>query len=139
MHTSRHTVLYDPDGLIEAKLPLHHRTYECLVKAVLAWTSEDILATRGYEEIGLQLTGRARAVTANVRRHANRLPKHNSTNDSIAWTPGQPRRGEGFGRSCCGGASIDEQGPDGGLLVAAEGHQCADSSSKGVSAVCGGR
>ncbi|WP_255310684.1 hypothetical protein [Streptomyces viridosporus] len=32
MHTSTHTVLYDPDGLIEAELPLDRELYENLVK-----------------------------------------------------------------------------------------------------------
>ncbi|WP_331749359.1 DUF6415 family natural product biosynthesis protein (plasmid) [Streptomyces sp. NBC_00984] len=75
MHTSSHTVLYDPDGLIEAELPLDREPYECLVKAVLAWTGEDTLAERDYEQIGLQLTGHARAVASDVRRRANQLPK----------------------------------------------------------------
>ncbi|MER0443285.1 DUF6415 family natural product biosynthesis protein [Streptomyces sp. Edi4] len=75
MHTSSHTVLYDPDGLIEAELPLDREPYECLVKAVLAWTGEDTLAERDYEQIGLQLTGHARAVASDVRRRADRLPK----------------------------------------------------------------
>ncbi|MFE5669238.1 DUF6415 family natural product biosynthesis protein [Streptomyces niveus] len=75
MHTSSHTVLYDPDGLIEAGLPLVREPYECLVKAVLAWTGEDTLAIRDYEQIGLQLTGHARAVASDVRRRANQLPK----------------------------------------------------------------
>ncbi|MGW2683615.1 DUF6415 family natural product biosynthesis protein [Streptomyces sp. NPDC001414] len=75
MHTSSHTVLYDPDGLIEAELPLDREPYECLVKAVLAWAGEDTLAERDYEQIGLQLTGHARAVASDVRRRANQLPK----------------------------------------------------------------
>ncbi|MFF7954087.1 DUF6415 family natural product biosynthesis protein [Streptomyces griseorubiginosus] len=75
MHTSTHTVLHDPDGLIEAELPLDREPYECLVKAVLAWTGEDTLAERDYEQIGLQLTGHARAVASDVRRRANQLPK----------------------------------------------------------------
>ncbi|MFF2060970.1 DUF6415 family natural product biosynthesis protein [Streptomyces sp. NPDC058200] len=75
MHTSTHTVLYDPDGLIEAELPLDRAPYECLVEAVLAWTGEDTLAIRDYEQIGLQLTGHARAVASDVRRRANQLPK----------------------------------------------------------------
>jgi hypothetical protein len=75
MHTSTHTVLYDPDGLIEAELPLDHEPYKCLVKAVLAWAGEDTLATHDYEQIGLQLTGRARAVATDVRRRANQLPE----------------------------------------------------------------
>lgn len=77
MHTSTHTVLYDPDGLIEAELPLDREPYECLVKAVLAWTDEDTLTTRDYEQIALQLTGHARAVASDVRRRANQLPKDN--------------------------------------------------------------
>ncbi|GAA2264891.1 DUF6415 family natural product biosynthesis protein [Streptomyces amakusaensis] len=75
MHTSTHTVLHDPDGLIEAELPLDREPYECLVKAVLAWTGEDTLAVRDYEQIGLQLTGHARAVASDVRRRADQLPK----------------------------------------------------------------
>lgn len=75
MHTSTHTVLYDPDGLIEAELPLDRAPYECLVTAVLAWTGQDTLTTRDLEQIALQLTGHARAVAADVRRHADQLPK----------------------------------------------------------------
>jgi hypothetical protein len=75
MHTSTHTVLYDPDGLIEAELPLDREPYECLVKAVLAWAGEDTLTTRDYEQIALQLTGHARAIASDVRRRANQLPK----------------------------------------------------------------
>jgi hypothetical protein len=70
MHTSTHTVLYDPDGLIEAELPLDREPYESLVVAVLAWTGEDTLTTRDYEQIALQLTGHARAVAADIRRRA---------------------------------------------------------------------
>ncbi|MFF3159606.1 DUF6415 family natural product biosynthesis protein [Streptomyces sp. NPDC057910] len=75
MHTSSHTVLYDPDGLIEADLPLDREPYESLVKAVLAWTDEATLAERDYEQIALQLTGHARAVASDVRRRADQLPK----------------------------------------------------------------
>lgn len=75
MHTSTHTVLYDPEGLIEAELPLDREPYECLVKADLAWTGEGTLAERDYEQIGLQLTGHARAVASDVRRRADQLPK----------------------------------------------------------------
>ncbi|MFF8919099.1 DUF6415 family natural product biosynthesis protein [Streptomyces sp. NPDC015032] len=73
---STHTVLYDPDGLIEAGLPLDREPYECLVKAVLAWTGKDTLTTRDLEQIALQLTGHARAVAADVRRRADWLPKN---------------------------------------------------------------
>jgi hypothetical protein len=75
MHTSSHTVLYDPDGLIEAELPLDREPYECLVKAVLAWTGEDTLTARDLEQIALQLTGHARAVASDVRCRADQLPK----------------------------------------------------------------
>jgi hypothetical protein len=75
MHTSTHTVLHDPAGLIEAELPLDREPYESLVKAVLAWTGEDTLTTRDYEQIALQLTGHARAVAADVRRCADRQPR----------------------------------------------------------------
>ncbi|MFE3826687.1 restriction endonuclease [Streptomyces sp. NPDC059092] len=69
-----HVVLYDPFGLIEAELPLDRAPYEALVTAVLAWTDPH-LEPRDYEQIALQLTGHARAVAADVRRHAAALPK----------------------------------------------------------------
>ncbi|MDJ0346440.1 DUF6415 family natural product biosynthesis protein [Streptomyces sp. H10-C2] len=75
MHTSTHTVLYDPDGLIEAELPLDREPYECLVEAVLAWTGPDPLQERDYEQIALQLSGHARAIAADVRRRVGQLPK----------------------------------------------------------------
>ncbi|MEU9558315.1 DUF6415 family natural product biosynthesis protein [Streptomyces fumanus] len=75
MHTSAHTVLHDPDGLIEAGLPLDREPYECLVKAVLAWTEQNTLTARALEQIALQLTGHARAVVSDVRRRADQLPK----------------------------------------------------------------
>ncbi|MFG2386028.1 DUF6415 family natural product biosynthesis protein [Streptomyces avermitilis] len=68
-------VLYDPRGLIEAELPLGRAPHEALVTAVLAWKNPD-LAPRDYEQIALQLTGHARAVAADVRRHAAALPKN---------------------------------------------------------------
>ncbi|MEV6949532.1 restriction endonuclease [Streptomyces sp. NPDC051172] len=67
-------MLYDPRGLIEAELPLDRAPHEALVTAVLAWKSPD-LEPRDYEQIALQLTGHARAVAADVRRHAAALPK----------------------------------------------------------------
>ncbi|MEU4800556.1 restriction endonuclease [Streptomyces sp. NPDC023327] len=69
-----HTVLYDPNGLIEAELPLDRAPHEALVTAVLAWKDPD-LAPRDYEQIALQLTGHARAVAADVHRLATALPK----------------------------------------------------------------
>ncbi|MFD7532287.1 DUF6415 family natural product biosynthesis protein [Streptomyces sp. NPDC059849] len=70
-----HVVLYDPRGLIEAELPLDRAPHEALVTAVLAWKDPD-LAPRDYEQIALQLTGHARAVAADVQRHAAALPKN---------------------------------------------------------------
>ncbi|MER5371007.1 restriction endonuclease [Streptomyces sp. NPDC002722] len=69
-----HAVLYDPHGLIEAELPLDRAPYEALVTAVLAWKNPH-LNPRDYEQIALQLTGHARAVAADVCRHAAVLPK----------------------------------------------------------------
>jgi hypothetical protein len=69
-----HVVLYDPQGLIEAELPLDRAPHEALVTAVLAWKDPD-LDPRDYEQIALQLTGHARAVASDVRRHAAALPK----------------------------------------------------------------
>lgn len=76
MTSSRLTVLHDPQGLIEAELPLDREPYECLVTAVLAWTpSGDALQPRDYEQIALQLTGHARAVAGDVRQLTAKLPK----------------------------------------------------------------
>ncbi|MEU1123853.1 restriction endonuclease [Streptomyces sp. NPDC005899] len=72
---STHTVLYDPDGRIEAGLPLDREPYESLIKAVLGWTCPETLAIRDYHQIALQLTGHARAVAAELRRRADLLPK----------------------------------------------------------------
>ncbi|MEU8708598.1 restriction endonuclease [Streptomyces sp. NPDC048565] len=69
-----YVVLHDPQGLIEAELPLDRAPHEALVIAVLAWNDPD-LAPSDYEQIALQLTGHARAVAADVRRHAAALPK----------------------------------------------------------------
>ncbi|MBK3582341.1 restriction endonuclease [Streptomyces sp. MBT57] len=48
--------------------------YEALVTAVLAWKNPD-LTPCDYEQIVLQLTGHARALADDVRRHATALPK----------------------------------------------------------------
>ncbi|OKK05314.1 restriction endonuclease [Streptomyces sp. CB02488] len=69
-----HLVLHDPDGLIEAELPLDRAPHGTLVTAVLAWNDPD-LAPRDYEQIALHLTGHAHAVAADVRRLAAALPK----------------------------------------------------------------
>ncbi|MFJ8677524.1 DUF6415 family natural product biosynthesis protein [Streptomyces sp. NPDC093589] len=73
---STRTVLYDPDGRIEAELPLDREPYEALVAAVLAWTEPDTaLQPCDYEQIALQLTGHAHAVAFDVRRYVACLPK----------------------------------------------------------------
>lgn len=69
-----HIVLHDPHGLFEAELPLDRAPHEALVTAVLAWKNPD-LAPSDYQQIALQLTGHARAVASDVRRHAAALPK----------------------------------------------------------------
>ncbi|CAL9673012.1 DUF6415 family natural product biosynthesis protein [Streptomyces sp. enrichment culture] len=73
MSDGTYTVLHDPHGLVaDANLPLHRVPYEALVTAVLAWQNPD-LTPRDYEQIALQLTGHARALAADVRRHAAAL------------------------------------------------------------------
>ena len=73
---STHHILHDPNGLIEAKLPLDRDPYECLVKAVLAWSDSDTAPPpRDCEQIALQLTAHARAVASDVQRLAGALPK----------------------------------------------------------------
>ncbi|MFF7183094.1 DUF6415 family natural product biosynthesis protein [Streptomyces sp. NPDC008121] len=61
--------------MIESELPLDREPYECLVKTVLAWTGENTLAVRDYEQIALQLTGHARTVASDVQRRADQLPR----------------------------------------------------------------
>uniref|UniRef100_UPI002F9185A2 DUF6415 family natural product biosynthesis protein n=1 Tax=Streptomyces sp. NBC_01562 TaxID=2975879 RepID=UPI002F9185A2 len=70
-----HTVLHDPHGLFDAELPLDRAPYEALVTAVLAWQNPN-LTPGDFEQIALQLTGHARAVAADVQRHAAALPKN---------------------------------------------------------------
>ncbi|MFD8025441.1 restriction endonuclease [Streptomyces lavendulae] len=73
--TSSHTVLYDPEGVVEAELPLDREPHELLVKAVLAWTDPgEALQPRDCHLIALELTGHARAVAGDVRRCAEKLP-----------------------------------------------------------------
>ncbi|TBO58896.1 restriction endonuclease [Streptomyces kasugaensis] len=75
---SHPTILYDPEGLIDAELPLDREPHMSLVKAVLTLTSPespgDALRPRDYAQIALQLTGHARAIAAEVRRHSAVLP-----------------------------------------------------------------
>lgn len=92
MHTSSHTVLYDPDGLIEAELPLDREPYESHVKAVLAWTGEDTLATRDYEQITLrpELAQGRRGVDR--RTEQPRLPERGrlTPEKAAVWSDTQP-------------------------------------------------
>jgi uncharacterized protein DUF6415 len=75
-----HHALHDPEGLLDAELPLDREPYMSLVKAVLAWTDPgDALQPRDYEQIALQLTGHARAVAADVRRRCDELPGDSET------------------------------------------------------------
>ncbi|WP_055689888.1 hypothetical protein [Streptomyces prasinus] len=70
-----YTVLHDSHGLVAAELPLDRAPYKALVITVLAWQNPN-LTSRDYEQIALQLTGHARAVAADVQRHAATLPKN---------------------------------------------------------------
>ncbi|MFG2895184.1 restriction endonuclease [Streptomyces sp. NPDC048248] len=73
---STRTVLYDPDGRIEAELPRDREPYEALVAAVRTWTEPDTaLEPCDYEQIALQLTGHA--VASDVRRYLACLPRSN--------------------------------------------------------------
>ncbi|SDE24436.1 hypothetical protein SAMN05216505_12237 [Streptomyces prasinopilosus] len=83
MHTSTRTVLYDPDRLIEAKLPLDRELYENLVKAVLARTDAEGLAERDYEQVALHLTGHARAVASDVRHPATERQRPRTLADVV--------------------------------------------------------
>ncbi|MFL4910918.1 restriction endonuclease [Streptomyces sp. MMS24-I2-30] len=70
-----YTVLYDPEGRIEAQLPPDRTTHERVLRAVLAWTDPQALPPDDYEQIGLLLTGAARAIADDVRERAGTLPE----------------------------------------------------------------
>lgn len=72
---STRTVLYDPDGTIEAQLPLDREPHLWLVKAVLAWTDTADLRESDLAQIALQLTGHAQIVAADLRCRAADLPE----------------------------------------------------------------
>lgn len=65
--SSTHHVLYDPEGIVAAHLPLDRRAHMLLAKAVIGWTDPLALQPADYEQIALQLTGYARAVELDVR------------------------------------------------------------------------
>ncbi|TJZ93620.1 restriction endonuclease [Actinacidiphila oryziradicis] len=69
-----YTVLYDPEGRIDAELPLDRATHERVARVVLAWSDPGALQPDDYEQVGLLLTGAAHAVAADVREYASRLP-----------------------------------------------------------------
>jgi hypothetical protein len=70
-----HTVLYDPEGRLDAELPLDRELHKGLVKAVLGWTGNPGLPPADLQQIALLLCGAARAVAADVRRAADLLPE----------------------------------------------------------------
>lgn len=70
-----YTVLYDPEGRIDAELPLDRVTHERVARAVLAWSDPDALRPDDYEQVGLLLAGASRAVADDVRALAVRLPE----------------------------------------------------------------
>ncbi|MEN8656187.1 DUF6415 family natural product biosynthesis protein [Streptomyces sp. 21So2-11] len=73
--SSTHLVLHDPEGRLEAELPLDRELHKALVKAVLGWTAVPGLPPADLHQIALLLTGVTRAVAADVRRAADLLPE----------------------------------------------------------------
>ncbi|MER6253555.1 restriction endonuclease [Streptomyces sp. NPDC001584] len=71
---STYQVLEDPDGMLEAELPLDRATHAGLMTAVLGWTDPVALQPRDYEQIALQLTAYARAVASDLEGHVDRTP-----------------------------------------------------------------
>ncbi|WP_228978347.1 hypothetical protein [Streptomyces sp. DH12] len=76
--SSTHLVLHDPEGHLEAELPLDRELHNALVKDVLGWTGNPGLPPADLHQIVLLLTDTARAVAADVRRAANLLPEDHS-------------------------------------------------------------
>ncbi|MEU6331991.1 restriction endonuclease [Streptomyces sp. NPDC047049] len=70
-----HTVLYDPDGHLDAEpgLPLDREPHMGLARNVIDWSGTERLSTRDYDQIALQLTGHAHAVAADVRHRCAAL------------------------------------------------------------------
>ncbi|MCX4554562.1 restriction endonuclease [Streptomyces sp. NBC_01500] len=65
---SGYTVLYDPDGLLGAELPLDREPHMALAKEVLGWEDMADVERDDCLQIALQLTGHGRAVADDVRR-----------------------------------------------------------------------
>lgn len=72
--SSTHVALHDPEGRLEAELPLDRELHQALVKAVLGWTADPGLPPADLKQITLLFTGSARAIAADVRRAADLLP-----------------------------------------------------------------
>ncbi|MFI6415291.1 hypothetical protein [Streptomyces sp. NPDC050585] len=72
--SSTHFVLHDPEGRLDANLPLDRELHKALVKAALGWTAAPGLPPADLQQIALLLCGTARAVAADVRRVADLLP-----------------------------------------------------------------
>lgn len=73
-----HVVLHDPQGLIEAELPLDRELHKRLVKTVLGGTGNPGLPPAELRQIVLLLTGTAHAVAADVRRAADLLAQEHA-------------------------------------------------------------
>ncbi|MFI0220048.1 DUF6415 family natural product biosynthesis protein [Streptomyces lydicus] len=73
--SSTHLVLHNPEGRLEAELPLDRELHKGLVKAVLGWTGNPGLPPADLQQIALLVSGAARAVAADVRRAAVLLPE----------------------------------------------------------------
>ncbi|MFJ1830802.1 restriction endonuclease [Streptomyces sp. NPDC088178] len=69
--SSTHMVLHDPEGRLEAELPLDRELHKCLVKAVLGWTGNPGLPPADLQQIVLLLTGTARALADVVLEEAD--------------------------------------------------------------------
>ncbi|MFK4070413.1 restriction endonuclease [Streptomyces sp. NPDC029674] len=84
-----YTVLYDPEGHIDAQLPLDRTTHERLARAVLAWSDTDVLRPDDYAQVGLLLAGATRAVADDVRALAARLPENDGRRLFAEFVVGQ--------------------------------------------------
>ncbi|MFJ5050457.1 DUF6415 family natural product biosynthesis protein [Streptomyces sp. NPDC088719] len=69
------TVVYDPSGAVTGWLPLDRDPHLALVAAVLAWGPAPAgVRAADCAQIGLQLTGHAQCVAADVRHRYEALP-----------------------------------------------------------------
>ncbi|MEU4029181.1 restriction endonuclease [Streptomyces anulatus] len=67
--------MYDPSGAVTGGLPLDRDPHLALVAAVLAWGPDPVgVRAADRAQIGLQLTGHARCVAADVRHRFEALP-----------------------------------------------------------------